>query len=77
MDDAPNANAPPNAPAGTIVKFDIANQKGPHFADPLEMWGEALLWLGRKADARAKFHAAASLDLSVAEKAELASDVRR
>ena len=26
-----------------IAKFTIANQKGPHFADPLEGWGEALM----------------------------------
>src|SRR5262249_17363911 len=23
-----------------IAKFKLANEKGPHFADPLEMWGE-------------------------------------
>ena len=28
---------------GAIAKFTLANQKGPHFADPLEMWGEALM----------------------------------
>jgi hypothetical protein len=26
-----------------IAKFTIANRRGPHFADPLEMWGEALM----------------------------------
>jgi hypothetical protein len=28
---------------GAIAKFIVANQKGPHFADPLELWGEALM----------------------------------
>ena len=28
---------------GAIAKFESANQKSPHFADPLEMWGEALI----------------------------------
>ena len=28
---------------GAIAKFTLANQKGPHFADPLEGWGEALM----------------------------------
>jgi tetratricopeptide (TPR) repeat protein len=26
-----------------IAQFQLANQKGPHFADPLEGWGEALM----------------------------------
>ena len=30
-------------PDGAIAKFNLANQKGPHFADPLEGWGEALM----------------------------------
>jgi Flp pilus assembly protein TadD len=28
---------------GAIALFDIAHSKGPHFADALEMWGEALM----------------------------------
>jgi len=28
-------------PDAAIAKFTLANQKGPKFADPLEMWGEA------------------------------------
>jgi predicted Zn-dependent protease len=38
-----------------IAKFTIANQKGPHFADPLEMWGEALMAKNRSDLALAKF----------------------
>ncbi|HWU54953.1 MAG TPA: hypothetical protein VN175_05580 [Rhizomicrobium sp.] len=30
-------------PDAAIEKFILANQKGPHFADPLEGWGEALM----------------------------------
>jgi len=40
---------------GAISKFTIANQKGPHFADPLEMWGEALITKNRSGLAVAKF----------------------
>jgi len=38
-----------------IAKFKIANEKGPHFADPLEMWGEALITKNRSDLALAKF----------------------
>jgi len=44
---------------GAIAKFTIANQKGPHFADPLEMWGEALIAKNRADLALAKFEEAA------------------
>jgi tetratricopeptide (TPR) repeat protein len=40
---------------GAIAKFTLANQKGPHFADPLEMWGEALILKNRSDLALAKF----------------------
>jgi tetratricopeptide (TPR) repeat protein len=38
-----------------VAKFQIANQKGPHFGDPLEMWGEALILENRSDLALAKF----------------------
>jgi len=38
-----------------IAKFALANQKGPHFADPLEMWGEALMLKNRSDLALVKF----------------------
>jgi Flp pilus assembly protein TadD len=44
---------------GAITKFAIANQKGPHFADPLELWGEALIAKNRSDLALAKFEEAA------------------
>ena len=28
---------------GAIAKLKLANEKGPHFADPLELWGEVLM----------------------------------
>jgi tetratricopeptide (TPR) repeat protein len=40
---------------GAIAKFAMANQKGPHFADPLEMWGEALMAKNQSHLALAKF----------------------
>jgi tetratricopeptide (TPR) repeat protein len=42
-------------PDAAIEKFKMANQKGPHFADPLEMWGEALMAKNRSHLAPAKF----------------------
>jgi tetratricopeptide (TPR) repeat protein len=93
-------------PDVAIEKFKLANQKGPHFADPLEMWGEALMaknqshlalakfaeaekyapnwgrlhlkwgeamgYAGRKDEARAQYQKASTLDLTAADKAELA-----
>ena len=42
-------------PDAAITQFTVANQKGPHFADPLEMWGEALMKQNRSNRALAKF----------------------
>ena len=97
-------------PDGAIAKFTLANQKGPHFADPLEMWGEALMakkqpdqalakfaeaekyapnwgrlhlkwgealfYAGKKDEAQKQFARAAGLDLSSADKAELARQMQ-
>jgi tetratricopeptide (TPR) repeat protein len=41
-----------------IGKLKLANDKGPHFADPLEMWGEALMQKNRSDVALAKFEEA-------------------
>jgi tetratricopeptide (TPR) repeat protein len=91
---------------GAIAKFETASRKGPRFADPLEMWGEALiaknrsdlalakfeqanryapnwgrlhlkwgealLWSGDKDGAEAAFARAKKLDLTSAERQELA-----
>jgi tetratricopeptide (TPR) repeat protein len=45
-------------PDGAIEKFKLANQKGPHFADPLEMWGEALMVKNQSHLALARFEEA-------------------
>jgi tetratricopeptide (TPR) repeat protein len=42
-------------PDAAIAQFKIANQKGPHFADPLEGWGEALMAKNQSHLALAKF----------------------
>jgi predicted Zn-dependent protease len=89
-----------------IEKFKLANQRGPHFADPLEgwgealmaknkshlalakfaeadkyapnwgrlhlKWGEALVYAGRKDEARTQYQKSSTLDLTQADKAELA-----
>ena len=39
-------------------------------------WGEALGYVERKDEARAQYRIASTLDLSVADKAELARDMR-
>jgi tetratricopeptide (TPR) repeat protein len=41
-----------------IAQFEQAHVKGPHFADPLEMWGEALMSQNRSDLALAKFEEA-------------------
>ena len=45
-------------PDAAIEKFKLANQKGPHFADPLEGWGEALMAKNQSHLALAKFEQA-------------------
>jgi len=42
-------------PDAAIAQFTIANEKGPHFADPLEGWGEALMANNKSHLALAKF----------------------
>jgi tetratricopeptide (TPR) repeat protein len=37
------------------AKFAPANQRGPHWADPLKAWGDALAAQGRWKEARAKY----------------------
>jgi tetratricopeptide (TPR) repeat protein len=93
-----------------IADFDIAHRYGPHFADPLEMWGEALMlknrsdpalakfeeanryapnwghlhlkwgqalfYSGRRDAARTQFRTASLLDLSVADRKELAGALK-
>jgi Flp pilus assembly protein TadD len=41
--------------AGAIVRLQAANQRGPHWADPLKAWGDVLGRQGRWREARAKY----------------------
>ena len=43
---------------GAAAKFESAHAKGPHYADPLEMWGEVLIAKNRSDLAFAKFEEA-------------------
>ena len=40
---------------GAISKLELANQKGPHWADPLKAWGDVLLRQGQKSEALEKY----------------------
>ena len=55
-----------------IDKLKRAHHLGPRFADPLELWGEALMLLGRYAEARRHYQVANGLDLSKPDRAALA-----
>jgi hypothetical protein len=41
--------------AGAAEKLQLANQKGPHWADPLKVWGDVLLKQGKTQEAIAKY----------------------
>ncbi len=43
---------------GAAAKFRDANEKGPHWADPLKSWGDVLVKLGKPNDALAKYYEA-------------------
>lgn len=44
-----------------IVRLKVAHRRGPNYADPLELWGEALLAKGDPGGPAAKFGQAAEL----------------
>ena len=44
--------------AGAADKLSEANQRGPHWADPLKEWGDVLARAGQAAEARAKYQEA-------------------
>jgi tetratricopeptide (TPR) repeat protein len=56
-----------------LAKFVEAEKYAPNWARLHLKWGEALFYAGRKDEAKAQFARAAQLDLTPAEKAELAS----
>ena len=41
--------------AGAVVKLALANQRGPHWADPLKAWGDILVKQGKTREALAKY----------------------
>jgi tetratricopeptide (TPR) repeat protein len=58
------------------AKFEEANAYAPNWGRLHMKWGEALGYLGRKDQARAQYRIASALEMSVADKAELARDLR-
>jgi tetratricopeptide (TPR) repeat protein len=40
---------------GAAAKLELANRKGPHWADPIKAWGDVLVRLGKTKDALAKY----------------------
>jgi tetratricopeptide (TPR) repeat protein len=59
-----------------VPKFEEANKYAPNWGRLHLKWGEALLYAGRKDDARVQFQAAAAMDMSVADRAALARDMK-
>jgi hypothetical protein len=59
-----------------LAEFEDANKCAPNWGRLHTKWGEALGYIGRKAEARAQHRIASMLDLSVADKAELSRDMR-
>jgi tetratricopeptide (TPR) repeat protein len=60
-----------------LLKFAEANKYAPNWGRLHLKWGEALTWLGRGDEAKAQFRVASSLDVSDADRAVLARDMRR
>ena len=59
--------------SGAVRKYQEASLHAPRWGHLNLRWGEALARLGRKDEARAHFTAAAGMDLSAADRAELAA----
>ena len=55
-----------------LAKFAEAEKYAPNWGRLHLKWGEALVWAGKKDDAKEQFTQAAELDLTPAEKPELA-----
>ena len=60
----------------TVAKFTEAKKYGPNWGRLHLKWGEALGYTGVKDEARAQYQKASTLDLSFADKAELARQMR-
>ena len=63
--------------AGAVARFAEADQHAPRWGRNHLRWGEALARLGRTDEARAQWRAAAGMDLSAADRAELARAQRQ
>jgi len=59
--------------AGAAAKFEEAAKYAPRWGRDHMLWGEALARLGKASEARAQWRFAASMDLSVKDRAELSS----
>jgi tetratricopeptide (TPR) repeat protein len=59
-----------------LAKFEEADKYAPNWGRLHMKWGEALGYAGRKGEARSQYQTASTLDLSQADKAELARDMR-
>ena len=57
--------------AGAVGKFREADRNAPRWGRNHLRWGQALTRLGRRDEARSQYRAAAQLDLSAADRAEL------
>ena len=55
-----------------LAKFEEADKYAPNWGRLHLKWGEALMYTGRKDEARAQYQKASTLDLTEADKAELA-----
>jgi len=60
-----------------LAKFEEADKYAPHWGRLHLKWGEALHWSGDKDGAKKQFAVASGLDLSPAEKSELATEESR
>jgi predicted negative regulator of RcsB-dependent stress response len=55
-----------------MANFAEADKHAPNWSRPHLRWGEALVYAGKKDEAKARFDRAAALDLASSERAELA-----
>jgi Flp pilus assembly protein TadD len=59
-----------------LAKFAEANKYAPNWGRLHLKWGEALVYAGKRDEAKGQFARAAQLDLTSSEKAELAGMAR-
>jgi len=58
-----------------LAKFEKANEYAPRWGRLHLKWGEALLYLDRKDQARAQFQSTIAMDLSAADRTALNRDL--